>query len=178
MSISLIRGAYDHQDQSNVLLPRERNPHLSHEDLVTLVEGKVLVRIESLTSVLPNQGDDIVVEYVEREALSEIPLEIRLEEVVSALEEIPSMVQLDAPQLGKAVVLISGAENIVENDCRKDGGRAKCTSGELVVVSCDEIQYDRVESGHRGGERARKERTWDFIRILGDWVGGKILVEF
>jgi hypothetical protein len=42
-----------------------------------------------------------MVEHIEREALSEVSLEVRLEEVVSPLEEIPSMVKLDAPQLGE-----------------------------------------------------------------------------
>ena len=126
----------------------ERNLHRSHKDLVTLVEGKVLVGVESLTGVLSNQCDDIMVEHIERETLSEVSLEVRLEEVVSPLEEIPSMVKLDTPQLGKAAVLISGAEDIVENSCRKDGSRAKGTSDELVVLSYDEIRDGRVESGH------------------------------
>ena len=50
----------------------------------------------------------------EREALSEILLEVRLEEVVSPLEEIPGMVKLDALELRKAVFLVFGAEGIVE----------------------------------------------------------------
>ena len=148
ISTSLIRGAYDHQDRSNVLLLRERNLDLSQKDLVTLVEVKVLIGVESSTSTLSGQGDDIVVKHVKRETLSEVPLEVRLEEVVSALEEIPSMVELDSPQLGKVAVLIFGAESIVENGCHKDGDRADGTSGELVVLSCDEIQDHRVESGH------------------------------
>ena len=148
ISTSLIRGAYDHQDQPNDLLLRGRNPHRPHKDLVTLVEGKVLVGVESLTSILPNQGDDIMMEHIERETLSEVSLEIRLEKVVSTLEEVPSMIKLDAPQLGKFVAFILGAENIPENGCRKDGGRAKGTNGELVFISHDEIQDGRVESGH------------------------------
>jgi len=124
----------------NILLLRKRNSHPSHEDLVTLVEGKVLIRVESLTGILPDQGDDIMVEHVERETLSKVPLEVPLEKVVSPLEEIPSMVKLDAPQLRKLVVPIAESESIVENCCRKDGGCAKGTSSELVVLSCDEIQ--------------------------------------
>ena len=67
---------------------------------------------------------------------------------MSTLEEVPSMIKLDAPQLGKFVTFILGAENIPENGCRKDGGRAKGTNGELVFISHDEIQDGRVESGH------------------------------
>jgi len=134
-----------------------RSSHPSHKDLVTLVEGKVLVRVESLTGILPNQGDDIMMKHIERETLSEVPLEVPLEEVVSPLEEIPSMVKLDAPQLSKLVVFIFEAESIVENCCRKDGSRPKGTSSKLVVLSCDEIQDSRVESGH-GVVRKRGRR--------------------
>ena len=137
------------QDQSDILLLRERNSDRSHKDLITLVEGKALVREENSTSILSGQGDDIVLEHIEREILSEVLLEVQPEEVVSVLEEIPSMVKLDASQLGKFVVLIFGAENIPENCCRKDGrGRAKGTSGELVFISCDKAQDGRAESGH------------------------------
>ena len=94
-----------------------------------------------------------MVEHIERETLAEVSLEIQLEEVVSPLKEIPSMVKLDAPQLGKVVLLISGAESIVENGCHKDSGRANSTSNKLVVLAGDEIQGGRVESGH---EVARK----------------------
>jgi len=140
LSTSLIRGAYGHQDQPNDLLLHERNPHRPHKDLVTLLEGKLLVGEESSTSILSGQDDDIVLEHIKRKTVPEVSLEVRLEEVVSILEEVPSMIKLDAPQLGKFVVLILGAENIPENGCRKDGGRAKCTSGELVFISCDKIQ--------------------------------------
>ena len=126
----------------------ERNPHRSHKDFVTLVEGKVLIGVESLTSIFSNQSDDIMVEDVERETLSVVSLEVRLEEVVSPLEEIPGMVKLDALQLGKVVVLIFGAKNIVENGCRNYGGCANGTSSELFVISCNEIEDGRDESGH------------------------------
>jgi len=89
-----------------------------------------------------------MVEHIKRETLSEVPLEVRLEKVVSPLEEVPSMIKLDAPQLRKLVDLIFEAESIAENGCREDGSRAKGTGSELVVLSCDEIQDSRVESGH------------------------------
>jgi hypothetical protein len=53
------------------------------------------VRVENSTSIFPSQGDDIVVEHIERETLAVVSIEVRPEEVVSPLEEIPSMVKLD-----------------------------------------------------------------------------------
>ena len=96
-----------------------------------------------------------MMEHIEREALSEGSLEVRLEEVISSLEEIPSVVKLDAPQLRKVVLLIFGAEDIVENGRREDGSGANGTSDKLVVLAS---QDGRVESGHevvrRQGRRA------------------------
>ena len=112
------------------------------------------VRVESSTSILPSQGDDIMVEDVERETLSAVLIEVRLEEIISPLEEIPSMVKLDTPQLRKVVPRILGAENIVEGGCREDGSCANGTSDEPVVLVSDEVQDGRVESGH---EVARKQ---------------------
>ena len=117
-----------------------RNPHQSPKDLVALTEGKVLVKEESLTSILSGQDDDIMVECIERETLYEISLKVRLEEIVPPLEEIPSVVKMDALQLRKVVILIFGAENIVESSCRKDGSGANGTSDKLVALAGDEIQ--------------------------------------
>ena len=106
------------------------------------------VRIESLTSVFPGQSNNIVVENVEGEALSEVLLEVRLEEVVSTSEEIPSMVKLDAPQPGKVVFLIFGTESVVDGGCPEDGGYPDSTSNELVVLADDGGQGSGVEDGH------------------------------
>ena len=97
-----------------------------------------------------------MVEHIERETVSEGSLEVRLEEVVSLLEEIPSMIKLDTAQLRKLVCLIFGAESIVDSGCHKDGSRANGTGDELIFLTGDEIQNGRVESGHgvvRDGER-------------------------
>ena len=80
-----------------------------------------------------------MVEHIEREAPSEVSLEVGLEEVVSSLEEIPSMVKLDSSQLRKVVLPISGVESIVENSCHEDGGCANGTSDKLVVLASDEV---------------------------------------
>jgi len=128
--------------------PKERNAHSSHQNLVALTKVEVWGRVEHLASILPSQGNDIMMEHVEREALSEISLEIRLEEVVSPLEEIPSMVKLDSPQLGEFVLLILGAESIVDSGCHEDGSSADGSSDKLVVFAHDGIQNGRVESGH------------------------------
>ena len=64
------------------------------------------IREENSASILPSQCDDGVMEDVEGEALPEVSLEVRLEEVVPPLEEIPSVVKLDALELGEVVVVI------------------------------------------------------------------------
>ena len=43
---------------------------------VTFVEVEVRVREKNVTGVIPNQSNDIVVEYVEGEALSEVSFEV------------------------------------------------------------------------------------------------------
>ena len=129
------------------------------------------VRVESSTSILPSQGDDIMVEDVERETLSAVLIEVRLEEIISPLEEIPSMVKLDTPQLRKVVPRILRAENIVEGGCREDGSCANGTSDEPVVLVSDEVQDGRIESGH---EVARKQGRRGcgvlFVFRVEDWV--------
>ena len=60
------------------------------------MEAEMWVGEESLTSVLPGQGNDVMVEHVEGEAFPEVSLEVGLEEVVSPLEEIPSVAKLNA----------------------------------------------------------------------------------
>ena len=74
-----------------------RNQYCSPQDPITLAKVEAWVRVENSTSVLPGQGDHVMVEDVEGEALSEVSLEVRLEEVMSSPKEIPSMVKLDAP---------------------------------------------------------------------------------
>ena len=76
---------------------------------VTLVNVEVWVGEENSTGVLPSQSDDIMVEHVEGEVLPVVSHEVRLEEVMRPLEEIPSVIQLNAPQLGEVVLLIFGA---------------------------------------------------------------------
>ena len=61
---------------------------------------------------------------------------------MSALEEIPSMIELDARQLREVGFLISRAERIVEGGCHEDGA-----GGELAILASDEIREGRVESG-------------------------------
>jgi hypothetical protein len=103
-----------------------------------------------------------MVEHLEGEALSEVPLEVQLEEVVSPSEEIPSMIKLDAPQLGEVTVLIFGAESVVGSSCHEDGSHANCTSDKLVVLTGNGGQDGRVESGHEANEAERKEGTARF----------------
>ena len=113
---------------------QEGNAHSSHEDLVTLTEIEVGFGKKCLASVCPGQSDDLVVEHVEREA-SQFSFEIGLEEVVPTLEEIPSVIQLNALQLWELVLLVLGAESVV-GGCRGDDcGHADGTSDELDVFN-------------------------------------------
>ena len=113
-----------------------------------------------------------MVEDVEAEALPEISLEVRLEEVVSPLEEIPSVVKLDASQLGEAVVVIPGPERVVYSSCCDDGSRADRTSDESVLATGGGSQESRFESGHEVGmgRRTGWHRVLFQRSALGDWV--------
>ena len=146
-----------------------RNTHSSLKKHVTLTEVEVLRSKEHLTSILPSQSNDSVVQHVEREALSKVSLKIPLKEVASPLDEIPGMVKLDSRQFGEVMHLILGAESVVDGGCHEDGSRANNTSDELVVLASDGIQDGRVESGH-GWVRQQRRRRGGFIQILAGWV--------
>jgi hypothetical protein len=74
----------------------------------------VRITKKHLTSVLPAQRDDLVVEYIEIKALPRVPFVSSSEEVIASFEEVPSVVSLDSPQLGKFVLFLFafGAESI------------------------------------------------------------------
>lgn len=103
------------------------------------------MRKKHLAGVLPAQSDDLVVEYVERKALSQVPFEIRLKEVIPPPEEIPGMVQLDAPQLGEFVLLILGAESVVGSGCCED---CSCTNSYRKLVVLDGVEDTSAEDSH------------------------------
>ena len=161
MSASLTRGAWDHQGQYNVRLARGRKAYSPHKDPVTLIEVEVWVREENLTSIFPSQSNDVMVEHVEREALSEVFLQVRPKEVVSLSEEIPSVVKLDSLQLGEAVLLILRSESIVGGGCRKDDGRNDGTSKKLVVLAGGGGRGRRTRNGHEASREERMKRVWD-----------------
>ena len=86
-----------------------------------------------------------------------------MKEVVSPLEEIPTVVELDAPQPGELVPLIFGAERMVDSRCREDHSRANKSSDEAVVLPNDGIQDGRAKSGHKAG---KKDRAAGFRDVL------------
>ena len=96
-----------------------------------------------------------MVEHVEGKAPSEASFEVRLEEVMAPLEEIPCMIQLDAPQPGEVMVLIFGTESVVGGGCREDGSHANGAGDERVILDADEVQDGRVENGHGTNEEDR-----------------------
>ena len=113
----------------------ERNTYGSQENPVTPAEMKVCVRVENLTSVVPVQSNDSVVEHVEREVF----LKARMEEIVSPSEEIPSVVKLNAAQLGEPALIILEAEAIIDNGCRKDNTCADSAEDKLTVFEDDGV---------------------------------------
>ena len=151
---------------------RERNTYGTHKNLVTLIEIEVSIRVESLASVFPNQSDHVMAEHIERETLSEISLEVRLEKVVPLFEEIPGMVKLDASQLGEFVFLILRAECVVDSGYCEDGSCANGAVDKLFVLTDDGIDDGGVESVHkvRRGDRIRGGGAYFNPRGLGDYI--------
>ena len=105
-----------------------------------------------MASIIPGQSDDSVVENVEGKPLSEVLLVVRHEEVVSPSEEIPSMVKLNAMQLGEFVFLVFGIESVADSGRPEDGNHSNDTSHDLVVLAGDGGQDGRVENGHEIGK--------------------------
>lgn len=91
-----------------------------------------------------------MVEDVEREA-PRVSFDIRLEEVVPSLKELPSMVQLNAWKLGELVLFVFGDESIVDSACHKDRGQANRTSHELVVFAGNGMEDREIETRHGVG---------------------------
>ena len=139
-------GICDDQGQWDSTLVPGRNPYPSGEDLDRLTNLKIR-GIYKPTGILPGQSKDVMVEYIERKTLSEGPFEIGSEEVVSPLVEIPSMIKLNAWQLGKLVRVFSGAESVVGGGCGDDE-RTNRANNELVVPAGDGIQDAGAEEGH------------------------------
>jgi hypothetical protein len=134
---------------------RGRNTYSSHENLVTPADVEMGVGEENPTSILSTQSNDVMVEDVEREALAEVLFQVRLKEVVSTLEEFPSVEKLNARQLGEVVLLIFGTKSIVGNGCYQYGSRTNRTSEELAVLASGDGGQDcRIESEHGEGEEA------------------------
>ena len=73
-----------------------RNTYRSREKLETLQDVKVRVGEKNAASLFPGQSDELVVDHIERETSPRVSFVVRLEEVVSPSEEIPSVVKLDA----------------------------------------------------------------------------------
>ena len=73
-----------------------RNTYRSHEKLDTLRGVKVRVGEKNAAGLFPGQSDELVVDHIERETFPQVSFVIRLDEVVSPSEEIPSVVELDA----------------------------------------------------------------------------------
>ena len=77
---------------------------------------------------------------------------------MSPLEKVPSVVKLDAPQLGEVALLIFRAKSVVDSGRREDGSCANSTSDEPVVFAGGETQDGRVESGHEAVGKREKRR--------------------
>ena len=98
-----------------------------------------------------------MVKDIEREAPARVPVEVRAEEVISPSEEVPSMVELDAPQHREPVLVVSRAESIVGSGRYQDGSHANCTNYELIFLTGDGMEGGRVnESRHWVGTKGVK----------------------
>ena len=117
-------------------LVSQGNAYNSQQKLDTLAEVKLRARIQNPTSFLPGQCGYIVVEHVERKT-PRVLLEVRQEEIVPLVKEVPSMVQLNPPQLGKPVSIALGPEGKIDKGRRKDSSHANCTGKELAVFARD-----------------------------------------
>ena len=141
-----------------VISEKEKRAYSTHEDFVTLINAQVGVTEEYLTSIISAQGDDLVGENLEIEALARVLFVSRPEKVVALSKEVPSMVGLDARQLGEFVLLgLAGVAERIKDDGRcEDGSDAKDAGDELVVLTGDGMKEGRIESRHeveRVGER-------------------------
>ena len=136
------------QRQRTVMRLGEGITDSPHENLVTLVNAEVGVTEEYLATFVSGQSDDSMLEYFEGETLPGVPPVAGHHEVVSTLEEIPSMVGLEATQGREFVLAVLGAESIVGGGCRKESSDAKGTSDELVFLGGDRVEESGVEGRH------------------------------
>ena len=86
--------------------------------------------------------------HVESKALSQVPFQVGLKEVVSSLEEVPSMVKLDALQILEFVLLNFRGESVVHGSCREDSSRANDDGNELVVLAHDGMEDGSAQGRH------------------------------
>ena len=70
---------------------------------------------------------------------------------MSSLEEIPSMVKLDALQLMGVILPVFGADGVVDGGCRKEGSHGG-GSGEPAVLAAEGIRDGRDENRHEVGQ--------------------------
>ena len=115
---------------------------------MTFAVVEVGVGKESATRVFTSQSNDLVMEDVEREA-PQFPFEVQTDKVVTAFEEVPSMVELDAPQLWEFVLLVLGGQSIIDGSCGEDGHHANGGSDvELVAFAGERTGDGRIEDRH------------------------------
>lgn len=126
----------------------EKNAHSSHENLVAFIDAEVGVAEENLASVLSAQRNNLVAEDLEVEALARVLSVAGHEEVITALEEVPSMVGLEARKPGELALLTLGTEGIDDGGRGEDGGHTSDAGIELVVLADDGVEEGGVEGRH------------------------------
>ena len=114
---------------------------------------------ENVTGVFSSQSNNLVMEDVEREA-PQFPFAVQTDEVVTAFDEVPSMVELDAPKFWESVLLDIGGKSIIDGSCGEDCHHTNGTSNVELVAFAGEGTED-------GGIEDRHEIDSDE-----DWAGG------
>lgn len=117
-----------------------------------------------MTTLLPVQSDDPVSEDIEGKALARVPIEVGMEEVVSAYEEIPGVVDLESAKFRKLVFVVAGTEEIIGRSRCKNCSDTDSASDELLVFAGDGMEEGTgvIEGGHFvcGWKKRGSRRVW------------------
>ena len=81
------------------------------------------------------------------------------------MDQIPSVVELDAWQLGESVLLILGAKGIVDGGRGEESSHTKGGGDDLVVFADDGMGDGRVESVHEAGGKEDR-RGWRKVILI------------
>ena len=99
-------------------------------------------------------------EHVGREA-PQFPFSVKTDEVVTTLEEVPSMVELDAPEFWELVFLFPRSESLVDGGRRKNRSHGNSTRMGECEVTYGTRYLQKARSSHVDREVDTKQRAID-----------------